>query len=91
LSRRAITRRDNNNDVGATAICNTGCQTSQADNVAYVSLLNQFVKTVHVPTGTIGSLMVFDLRSTLSDQNGDYRNIVISDVLPPAWVTSPLS
>jgi len=66
----------NANDVGVTSLCDTGCQTSEYSDTAYVSLLNVFSKTPKIQTGTIGSLVIFDLAATMSDENDDYKNIV---------------
>ncbi|MCP4542246.1 MAG: DUF11 domain-containing protein [Chloroflexi bacterium] len=62
--------------------CSSGCEPEIISDTAYVSLLNNFDKLPQVQTGTIGSLVFFNLEATLSDFNGYYENIVITDALP---------
>ncbi|MBN1583127.1 MAG: DUF11 domain-containing protein, partial [Anaerolineae bacterium] len=72
----------NENLAEVSSHCGTGCQTVDADNDAFVSLLNDFAKTPEVQTGTIGSLVVFEIEAALSDANGAYEGIVVTDALP---------
>ncbi|MEE8390464.1 MAG: SdrD B-like domain-containing protein, partial [Anaerolineae bacterium] len=72
----------NRNLAQVTSHCGTSCRTGDIDTEAFVSLLNVFSKTSRIQTGTIGSLVTFDLEAALSDVDGDYENIVITDALP---------
>ncbi len=73
---------DNRNLAEVSADCATGCTTNVASDTAYVSLLDVFQKTPDIQTGTIGSLVTFDFLATMSDIDGDYRNIILTDTLP---------
>jgi uncharacterized repeat protein (TIGR01451 family)/fimbrial isopeptide formation D2 family protein len=73
---------DNRNVVTATAGCATGCQTALVTDTAYSTLLQSFVKSPQIQTGTIGGLVVFTFSTSLPDENALYGQLTITDALP---------
>ncbi|MDM8521523.1 SdrD B-like domain-containing protein, partial [Anaerolineales bacterium HSG6] len=73
---------DNRNLAEVRTACDTGCRTDHASSGAYASLLNVFSKTNRVYTGTVGDLLIYDVLTTLSDNNGKYLTVTLQDDLP---------
>ena len=73
---------NNTNTVEAVGFCNSGCYYASGNDIAYVTLLEEFVKSPAIQTGTIGSVMVFTFSVRLSDRDGLYENSILTDSLP---------
>ncbi len=70
------------NTVEARGTCAAGCLYATVGDEAYVTLLQGFDKGPEVQTGTIGSLVVFTLTTTLPDESALYGNLTLTDTLP---------
>jgi uncharacterized repeat protein (TIGR01451 family) len=70
------------NQVTATAACDTGCQFVPVTDVAFTSLVDSFIKGPKIQTGTLGSQAVFTFGTFLPATDRSYDDLVFTDTLP---------
>ena len=73
---------NNTDTMTAVGTCGSGCVFATSNDIAYVTLLEEFDKGPEVQTDTIGAQVVFTFTTGLSDQDGLYEGITLTDTLP---------
>jgi len=83
----------NTDTVQASGTCLAGCIYTITSDIAYATLLEAFSKAPDVQTYTIGSAVVFTITAFMSDQDGLYSNVTLTDTLPTGlgYISSTLT
>ncbi len=82
IASEVVAKGSGTNEVKVFGFCDSRCLYSRGADIAYVTLLAAFTKLPTVQTDTIGASVVFTFTADLTDTNGIYEGITITDTLP---------